>query len=59
MQLAYPSSTCVVRFKWRRRGPGAGWLQMTLEEAIGYVASDELIEVSFRMQFIIAVQIFP
>ncbi|KAG4390378.1 hypothetical protein GLYMA_06G285200v4 [Glycine max] len=32
---------------------------MTLEEAIGYVASDELIEVSFRMQFIIAVQIFP
>lgn len=35
------------------------WLQMTLEEAIGYVASDELIEVSFRMQFIIAVQIFP
>ena len=32
------------------------WLQMTLEEAIGYVASDELIEVSFCMQFIIIVQ---
>ncbi|KHN41617.1 GTP-binding protein TypA/BipA like [Glycine soja] len=29
---------------------------MTLEEAIGYVASDELIEVSFCMQFIIIVQ---
>jgi len=30
---------------------GGIWLQMTLEEAIGYVASDELIEVNFCMQF--------
>lgn len=29
------------------------WLQMTLEEAIGYVASDELIEVNICMQFIV------
>lgn len=34
------------------------WLQMTLEEAIGYVASDELIEVSSSLQFIIVIQKF-
>ena len=35
------------------------WLQMTLEEAIGYVASDELIEVSSSIWFIILNKSFP